>query len=478
MFSSFIPRILIAGTSCKAGKSLLVLGLVVALRKRGLSVSCCVTGDALHQALIFSRLTRRYTRVLDRRLLSEGDLMASLYQAGLGADIVIIDGHGGLYDGVKSNDNLGSDAELAVLTNTPTVLLSELREASNSVAALVRGFTHFKGAPQIAALIANRVAPHAADPLLPPPVLGFLNECMDAYALPRFIGGLPETTLTALLPPSILSQKENFTALPMQFFNDVGNLVENHIDIDALIQIAGTAAPIQLQEPLADPQKRLCRFAVTDDSCFNICYQDNLDLLRYYGAEIVPFSPMIDNDLPRKIGGLYITGAYINSYCEELARNEQLRRSIKQFAEAGGVIYSEGAGTAYLCRSYQIEKGGPIYPGVGLIPAEAFTVQQPHALLEAELIDDSVLGLTGLKLRGTTTGEWGLRSMHAGAGGQVVNTMRIHIPRCSPVNEGYSSSAQTCSTFHFLHFGSNSQVAKSLVDAALVHERSKPPVDD
>ena len=143
MFSSFIPRILIAATSCKAGKSLLVLGLVVALRKRGLSVSCCVTGDALHQALIFSRLTRRYTRVLDRRLLSEGDLMASLYQAGLGADIVIIDGHGGLYDGVKSAENLGSDAELAVLTNTPTVLLSELREASNSVAALVLGFTHF-----------------------------------------------------------------------------------------------------------------------------------------------------------------------------------------------------------------------------------------------------------------------------------------------------------------------------------------------
>ena len=130
MLSSAVPRILMAGTHAGVGKSLVVLGLVVALRKRGVSVSCCVTGEALPQALVYSRITRRYARVLDSGLLDPEQLHAAICQASLGAEVVIIDGHGGVYDGKAGSGPVGSDAELASLTGTPLVLVSEPGQGS------------------------------------------------------------------------------------------------------------------------------------------------------------------------------------------------------------------------------------------------------------------------------------------------------------------------------------------------------------
>ena len=473
MLKTSVPRILVAGTGGGVGKSLLVLGLLVALRKRGMSVSCCVTGEALHHAALYSRITRRYTRVLDRKLLGHAELLNTLYQASLGADIVIIDGQAGLYDGVSANDLLGSDAEIAQVTGTPVVLVHQLQDFSESVADFVHSFVSRAGAPPVAGLVGNRLPVLENRELFQPyPALKDLNKLMEARSAPQFLGGLPLAHFSAQLPPSQLSQEENTTSLPMQLFLDVGNLVSNEVDIDALLKVAATAAPIEVVVDDVGPSKRICRFAVTDDACFNLCYQDNLDLLRYYGAEIVPFSPLADSALPKKIGGLYVTGAYLKLYGEEISRNEGLRRSIKQFADRGGVVYSEGAGTAFLCRSFQLEKGGRSYPGVGMIPAEAFPVQQPRALLKAETVDDSVLGFSGLLLRGISTGDWSLGGLHTGAGHHIVHTIRIVLPGLEGTNEGYSASAQSCSTFHFLHFGSNPQVAKSLVEAAQVAERS------
>lgn len=473
MVTHSVPRVLIGGTSSQVGKSLIVLGLLVALRKRGLSVSCCVTGDALHHALLYSRITRRYTRVLDRTALGHAELVAALYQASLGADVVIIDGRGGLYDGVSPGNELGSDAEIAAITGTPVVLVHKPLDFSNSIAAIAQGFAQFKGAPPIVGMIANRLSPIPdGDPFLPHPAVQMLNQVMDAYRAPRFLGGLPDSSISAQLPPSQVSQEENSTSLPMQLFIDVGNLVSNDVDIDALLRAGASAAPLTLSTKLPEPGNRKCRIAVTDDGCFNVCYQDNLDLLKYCGAELVPFSPLADSALPRKIGGLYVTGAYLKSYGEELSRNEGLRRSIKQFAAAGGVVYSEGAGTAFLCRSYQLTKGGPALPGVGIIPAGAFPVQQPRTAIKAETVDDSVLGFSGIALRGISPGDWAVGGLFTGSGSPIVNTMRIHLPGCEPSNEGYSASAQTCSTFHFLHFGSNPSVARSLVEAAEVAERT------
>jgi cobyrinic acid a,c-diamide synthase len=254
----------------------------------------------------------------------------------------------------------------------------------------------------------------------------------------------------------------------MQFLLDVGNLAAHHVDIDRLLDIAKEAPRVEFDSGFPDPIPRRCRFAVSDDTCFSLCYQDNLELLRYFGADTVPFSPLLDMHLPRDIGGIYITGAYLNTYGEELSRNEQMRDAIRHFAEEGGVVYSEGAGTAFLCRTYQLERGGPRYPGVGLIPGDAAPAHNPSVFLDVTTIEDSVLGGAGVKIQGFNTGEWGLRNLAVGGSSQLLHTMRVNIDGVSPYSEGYSASSQSLGTFNFFHFGSQPRVARSLVEAAAV----------
>lgn len=465
---------MIAGVSSSVGKSLLTIGLVVALRKKGMSVSCCVTGRALHQALVYSRITRRYCRVIDRQMLREDEIFTALYQAGLGADVVLIDGHAGLYDGIAPADFRGSDAEIAAMTRTPVLLVLPVQECSNSVSAVVRGFSQFTQESLVKALVANHIfVPEHHDPFSPNPVVSFLQGCMQGYGLPPVIGGLPTASFPAPTPPSSFSQETNRTLLPMQFFLDAGSFIANHIDTDKLLDVAQAAPMVECPEPIDETRNRISRFAITDDSCFNVCYQDNLDLLRYYGAEIVAVSPLADLELPSRIGGLYITGAYLGVYGEELARNESMRRSIRDFAEAGGVIYSEGAGTAYLCRSFQVDPGGPVYPGVGLIPADAVQLHHGSAMFDATTIEESVLGRVGRKIQGFSLGDWGIRSDSFGTASGVITVLKMEFDDGSVRSEGYSPTAESLCTFNFLHFGSYPRVARSFVDAAAVFDKGR-----
>jgi cobyrinic acid a,c-diamide synthase len=408
-------------------------------------------------------------------MLRSEEIFAALYQASLGSDIVIIDGQGGLYDGIGPADFRGSDAEVAVMTQTPVVLVVPASQVSNSMSALVRGFSQFTQEQVVSALVANRIyVPDNHDPFAPNPVMSYLEACMRGYGLPSFLGGLPTATFPVEMPTSGFSQQDNCTLLPMQLFLDAGSFVANHLDLDQLLDIARAAPQIETPEPVPDPRSRLTRFAVTDDSCFNVCYQDNIDLLRHAGADIATFSPLSDLELPKKIGGLYVTGAYMRPYGEELARNEQIRRAIKAFADAGGVVYSEGAGTAYLCRTFQIDPGGPVYPGVGLIPADAVGLQQSQAMLDVVLMDESILGRIDRKIQGVTLGDWGARAEGAGSMHQLLHVFKVTLDDGSVMNEGYSATAQSLGTFHFLNFTSHPSVARSLVDAATVFDKSRP----
>lgn len=464
-----IPRVIFSGVSSGVGKSLLVMGVIVALRKQGMSVAVCNTGGALHQSLIYTRLSRRYGYTLDLNVLDQRQIISTIHQAELGSDIVLIDGIGGLYDGVAPGDVSGSDAEIAELTKTPVVLVANASECTTSLAALVKGYADFLGRDQIRGVIANRVnLPEEVGPILLNPVVKGMNDCMAAYGLPAVIGGVPDAHFSTPIPVSTCNQVENRTALPREFYLDVASLVSNHVDISELLAIADSAPLLPITGPAPEPRVRMCRIAVSDDICFNVAYQDNLAWLTHHGAEIVPFSPLADNELPKRCGGVYITGGYLDTYGGEVARNERIRESIKHFAEQGGVIFSEGAGTAYLCRSYQSVAGGTVHPGVGLIEADAIRVQHPRGVVTATLVDESVLGPSGGVIKGISTGEWGLRGGPGSGGGRLLQALRVVVGDGNPLNEGFSPTAQALNTFHFLHFGSNPAIARALVDAASV----------
>lgn len=475
MQSSTVPRLFIAGTGPGVGKSMLVTGLLLALRRKGLSVSCVVVGEALQQSVIYHRLLRRYSRCLDTSVLSAEQVCAAVGQAGRGADIVIIDGSWGLYDGVADGGAAIGDAALARMLGAPVILVVDAPRISASVAAVVRGFVDFPGAPLVEGIIANHLQGSHGTPLSDThQEIRTLDELLRTYGLPACLGCVPAATLKGELPPSACMQEANHTAVPLQLLNDLEQLVLTHVQVDDLVNIAGTAKPLEFEDALPIVARGECRIAVADDSCFGLCFQDNIDLLRLYGAEVVAFSPLADGGLPRSVGGVYIPGAYLAEYAQTISANKNMHRALREFCDAGGVIYSEGAGTAFLCKTFKPLSADKAYEGVGLIPAHAVQQQATgrRSAVRASIIQDSVLGPAGAPIAGLATDEWQVKGREIGIADKIEDTLRIDRPDHTSTQEGYSVSGQSCSTLHFLHFGSNPEFARFMVLAAATHQKT------
>jgi cobyrinic acid a,c-diamide synthase len=468
METTSVPRIMIAGALPGVGKSLITTGILLAMKRRGMGVSVVVTGGSLQQAVVYNRISRRFVRCLNPSLLTSTQIRAAVGQAGRGADIVLIDGSGGLYDVPDSRSGM-SDATVAVAAQAPVVVVLDTPCVSRSLAALVQGYTGFAESPWIQGVIANGLLP-----LLGADVSRERAVCEQAlaqFSLPACFGCVPAMETRYGLPPSGSWQERNHTAVSLRFLTDVESLVTTHVDVDAILSAATTAMPFQFDDLLPIVPFRQCRIAIADDSCFGICFQDNADLLRLLGAEIVPFSPLADSALPAGIGGLYLPGAYLGEYGETLSANKGLYQSIRDFSEAGGVIYSEGAGTAFICQSFTPDREGKMYEGVGLIPRIASRSAEEPRVIVGTMLEDSVLARLSQTVQGYSTGEWCLKRTDAHAEG-AFEVMRFHGPSQEPLQSMLSATAQSCSTPHFLHFGSNPEFARGFVLAAAAHQKT------
>jgi cobyrinic acid a,c-diamide synthase len=361
------------------------------------------------------------------------------------------------------------------MLGAPVVLVVDSPAISASVAALVRGFVTFPGAPVFEGVVANRLEGIDSETSFDAQQgLRDLDDLLRVYGMPACLGCIPQLSLKGALPSSRCMQEANHTAIPLQLLNDLEQLVLSHVRVDDLVNIAGTAEPLQFEDALPIVARGECRIAVADDSCFGFCFQDNIDLLRLYGAEVVSFSPLADSGLPRSIGGIYIPGAYLAEYAQTISSNKNMHRALREFCDAGGVIYSEGAGTAFLCKTFKPLSAEQVYEGVGLIPAHAVQQQTtgPGVVVRASIIQDSVLGIAGSPIAGFATDEWQVKGREIGIAGKIEDTLRINRPDHTSTQEGYSVSGQSCSTLHFLHFGSNPEFARFMVLAAATHQKT------
>jgi len=461
-----VPRLLISGAGSGVGKSMIMAGLAYEFRRRSMSVSCCVLGSHLSQAAILRRISGRFVRVLDERVLTEAQILVSLFQAGVGADLVLIEGRRGIFDGLEPGSFRGADAQFAALTRTPAVIVADSRGLGASIAALVKGCTDLAGSSRtvggfdVAGAILNRTE------------LGsgkgarnreFYERGMEAFEMPKLLGVLPEFHHDATFPQNDVSQQKNETLLPRQFLVDLGKLVGQHVDIDRIVEAAELAPAVQLSDYSNLPMGRRCRIAVSDDSCFSLVVNDNLDLLRYFGAELISFSPLADDKVPSRVGALYLTGACLHEYLNDLRQNSSMMQSIRDFSEKGGVIYAEGGGSAYLCRDFRCDGVDKPSEGVGLIPLSAVHDTAGFSYQDGVTLEESVIGRGGMTFRGLNTGEWrGTKE------DRLVKAFRISRDGKPTFVEGYSPGPQILCTFSFLHFGSNPILAKNLADAAEV----------
>ena len=361
--------LVIGGTHSGVGKTTIALGLMAAFQKRGLEVQSFKVGPDFIDPGHHGKLLGAPSRNLDGWMLSKTYNRATFGRAIYGKDLGVVEGVMGLFDGYNGRSEAGSTGQMAKWIDAPVILVVDARSMARSIAALVHGFKTFDQDLRLAAVIANRVGSKTHTQ--------FLAEAMESVTGVAFLGGLPRAEEVAIPERHlglVISDEEPYAS---DLFNKLAVLVEEHLDLDRLLELTATNVT---DEDLVLPQPRQTevRIGVARDEAFCFYYQDNLDLLSHCGGELCFFSPVRDSHLPANVAGLYLGGGYPELYAKKLSENENLSSEILEAARNGMPIFAECGGFMYLTRS--IEVGDRTYPMVGLYPFSARMLPRRKAL--------------------------------------------------------------------------------------------------
>jgi cobyrinic acid a,c-diamide synthase len=352
------PRIVIGGTSSGAGKTSVTCGLIGALVRRGMAVAPFKVGPDFIDPTYHGLAAGRPGRNLDA-FLSGPELVAPLARHGsAGADIAVVEGVMGLFDGASGRGELASTGHVAKLLSAPVVLVVDASAMARSVAAVVHGFRSFDPLVDVAGVIFNKVGSDGHEALLRDavaplgvPVLGALRRDDRVRAPERHLGLVPAGERA---PAAV----DTLAAL--------ADAAERQIDLDAVVALARRAPRLDGAAWSPEPAVTTpARIAVARGPAFSFHYAENLELLEAAGAELVDFDPLGDATLPAGAGALLLAGGFPEVYGAELSANAPLRSSVAAFAAAGRPILAECGGLLFLCRSLD---GRPM---CGVLPADA-----------------------------------------------------------------------------------------------------------
>jgi cobyrinic acid a,c-diamide synthase len=339
-----IPRIVVAGTSSGAGKTTIACGLIGALRARGLRVQGFKVGPDYIDPSYHALASGRPGRNLDA-FLSGPELMAPLVRHGSqGADVAVIEGVMGLFDGASGRGELASTGHVAKLLDAPVLLVVDAESMARSAAAIVHGYRTFDPDIHVAGVIFNRVGSDTHELLLREaveplgvPVVGALRRDERVSAPERHLG----------LVPAGERRGRTSTALAT-----LAQSVERNVDLDGVLELARAAPPSPGEAWSPEPDGRPAdgaRIAIARGPAFSFHYEENLELLAAAGAELVPFDPLTDEALPPNSGALVLAGGFPEVFGAELAANQPLRADVARFAASGRPLLAECGGLLYLC---------------------------------------------------------------------------------------------------------------------------------
>jgi cobyrinic acid a,c-diamide synthase len=359
-----MKALVIAGTISGVGKTTVATGLLGALRQRGLKVQPFKAGPDYIDPTYHTWVSGESSRNLDTWLLSQSAVIELFTRAMEGKDIAVIEGVMGLYDGHSSTSDEGSTAELAKLLGTPVVLVVDSRKGARSLAAMVTGYQTFDPRLKLGGVILNgigseehlRLCREAIEHYTKIAVLGYLPRHNDLSLPERHLGLIPTVE----------------GAANEQFLSRLIAQCEATFNIAEILRLSEKAVipPVKATLFPKTPKPATAKIAVAQDKAFSFYYQDSLDLLAEWGAELMPFSPLQDTGLPRSISGLYIGGGFPELYAAELAANEPMRQEIKSAAKRGMPIYAECGGLMYLGSNLRDLQGNN-YGMVGVLPVSS-----------------------------------------------------------------------------------------------------------
>ncbi|PIE54080.1 MAG: cobyrinic acid a,c-diamide synthase [Dethiosulfovibrio peptidovorans] len=450
-----LPRLIVAGTHSGSGKTTVLMGLAAALSRLGTSVQTFKTGPDYIDPGYHSIASGRPCRNLDSRLLTQDAVLELIDRGTRGADLTLIEGVMGLFDGASGLDDRGSAASLARMSQTPVVLVLDARAMARSAAAVVHGFATFDPSVPVAGVILNRIgSPRHAE---------MITQAIDSASSTTVLGYIPREPLVAV-PERHLGlvsawEQDDFAAS----LDRLVDLVERHIHLDALMALATDVPdlpPYTTRLFAEAPKKPTVTVAVAMDRAFHFYYQDNLDLLEYQGARIVPFSPLTDSHLPQEADCLYLGGGYPELGAPELEANRCMRADILDKARQGMPIYAECGGLMYLVDRIETQDGHE-HSMVGFFPGRMTLGKKRRALgyCDGQTLVDTILGPAGTRIKGHVF-HW---SAYEGPPHQAA----LRLIKGDGVTEEGLATANVLASYLHIHFASDPSIPKRFLEAAL-----------
>lgn len=386
-----IPRLVLGGVASGVGKTTTTIAVARALRARGLRVALFKCGPDYLDPTYHARVVGAPSQNLDGWMMGRDAVRSTFAHATRDADIALVEGVMGLFDGASPSGEEGSTAEIAKWLDAPVALVIDAGGMARSVAALIEGFAAFDPVLRLEGAICNRVGSR-----------GHLDLLRKAIRSPSVLGGLPCDAGHSFRERHLGLFTANEDTLPVDLLDHWGDVARSWIDLDRLLAVAESAPSFPTEEQPCAPSDGgvRCRIGIAYDEAFHFYYADNLRRLEAAGAELVRFSPIRDHALP-EVDGVYIGGGYPEVNGALLEQNVSMRASVRAFAERGGPVYAECGGLMYLSRAIQTLEGRR-YRMVGLLPTEAVMHAKLQALgyVEAATQTDTILGPSGTRFRG------------------------------------------------------------------------------
>ena len=441
----------VAGPSSGAGKTTVTLGLMAALKRRGLIVQPFKCGPDFIDPGHHQRVCGRPSRNLDGWMLTPATNEAIFFRHAASADISVAEGVMGLFDGVSRSSGVGSTAEMATILGLPILFVVDASKMAGSAAALVHGFATFDPAVHLAGVIFNKVGSASH--------YGLLKDALERAGDTVSLGYLPRDEQLRIPERYLGLVTADECVLSEQAVAHLADLIEQYVDLDRVLDVAGVVSG--RSERVASTQiATRVRIGVARDRAFCFYYEDNCDALRAAGADLVAFSPLDDRELPDTLDALYFGGGYPELWAEALTANVNMQTDVRRFIESGRAVYAECGGLMYLAQAIQ-GRDGRTWPMVGALP---FTVVMTERLqrfgyVEVTLTHDCVLGVAGTTARG--------HSFHcsriADVPTDILQSYRLRYTLAGAEEaEGFSVGSVLASYIH-LHFQSNPSLAPEFV---------------
>jgi cobyrinic acid a,c-diamide synthase len=453
--------IVIAAPQSGSGKTTVTLGIMECLKRRGLAVAPFKVGPDFIDPGYHTLVCGRPSVNLDGWMCGEAFVRETVAFHGRGADVAVVEGVMGLFDGIGGASDEGSTAQVARILDAPVLLVVDARSQARSAAPLVKGFVEFDPRVRVAGVVFNNVGSDNHTRIL--------REAL-ASALPsvKLLGCLPRTE--GLQLPSrhlgLVTAEEH--PLSPAFLDLLASTMERHLDLEGILALAASCPhpqPLSQWERVAEGRVResdTVRIAVARDAAFCFVYEDNLRLLRQAGAELVAFSPLADDGLPEGVDGIYLPGGYPELFAEALAANEPMKGAIRGAVAAGMPVYAECGGFIYLSQGVTDLQGSAdtLHPFVGVYPVTARMLPKRNALgyRQVETVAPSLLGPASTIARGH---EFHYSEMEA-MPPQLERYYRVSRQGEDLGLEGYVVGNCLASYLH-LHFGSNPALAPAFV---------------